>query len=44
LNESKNKKSSELLQTLRDPKVELQSVKEDNEIILKAQEELNIYC
>jgi len=41
LNESKKKKSSKLLQTVRDLKAELQSVKEDNERILKAQEELN---
>lgn len=41
LNESRNKKSSELLQAVRDLKSQLQSIKEDNERILKAQEELN---
>jgi len=41
LNGSRSNKSSELLQTIKDLKFELQSVKEDNERILKAQEELN---
>ena len=36
-----NNKPSELLQTVKDLKAELQTVKEDNEIILRAQEELN---
>jgi len=43
LNESKiNSNSSELLKTIRELKAELQSVKEDNERILKALEELNL--
>ena len=37
-----NNNNSELLQTVRELKAELQSVKEDNERILKAQEELNL--
>jgi len=41
LNESKSKKSYELLQIVKYLKAELQCVKEDNERILKAQEELN---
>ena len=42
LNESRNNiNSSGLLRTVEELKVELQSVKEDNERILKAQEELN---
>jgi hypothetical protein len=41
LNESRNDNQSEMLQTVKDLKAELQSVKVDNERILKAQEELN---
>ena len=36
-----NNQPSELLQTVKDLKAELQNVKEDNERILRAQEELN---
>ena len=36
-----NNQPSELLLTIKDLKVELQTVKEDNERILRAQEELN---
>ena len=36
-----NSQPSKLLQTVKDIKFELQNVKEDNEIILRAQEELN---
>ena len=36
-----NNQPSELLQTVKDLKVELQNVKEDNERILRAHEELN---
>ena len=42
MNESRNDNPSELLQTVKDLKDELKQVKEDNERILKAQEELNI--
>ena len=41
LNEIRNNNSSELLQAIRDLKDEVQTVKENNERILKAQEELN---
>jgi len=40
-NESKNKNSSELLQTVKILQAELLSMKVDNERIIKAQEELN---
>ena len=33
--------SSELLQTVRDPKTEMESIKRENERILRAQDELN---
>ena len=36
-----NNQPSELLQNVKDLRAELQTVKEDNEIILRAQEELN---
>ena len=36
-----NNQLSELLQTVKDLRAELQTVKEDNERILRAQEELN---
>ena len=36
-----NNQPSELLQTIKDLKAELKNVKEDNEIILRAEEELN---
>ena len=36
-----NNQLSELLQTVKDLRVELQTVNEDNERILRAQEELN---
>ena len=41
LNESRDDKHSEVLETIKSLKAELQSVKTDNERILKAQEELN---
>ena len=41
INESRNDNQSKLLQIVKDLKQELQSVKEDNELILKSQEELN---
>ena len=41
LNESMNDNPSEFLQTVKDLKEELKRVKEDNERILKAREELN---
>jgi len=41
LNESRDEKHSEVLETVKSLKAELQSVKTDNERILKAQEELN---
>ena len=37
-----NNQPSELLQTVKDLKAELQTVKEDNERILRSQEELNL--
>jgi len=40
-NESKNKNSSEILQTVKILQVEILSMKDDNERIIKAQEELN---
>ena len=36
-----NNQPTKLLQTVKDLKAELQTVKEDNEIILREQEELN---
>ena len=41
LNKSRNDNQSELMQTIKDLKEELQNVKKDNERILKAHEELN---
>jgi hypothetical protein len=41
LNESRDNRQSELIQTVQGLREELQTVKEDNERILKTQEELN---
>jgi len=41
LNNSENNKHSEMIETVKSLKEELQSVKTDNERILKSQEELN---
>jgi len=41
MNESRDEKHSEMLETIKSLKAELQSVKIDNERILMAQEELN---